>query len=565
MEYYIDSNNSILYTPSFVFQHSDMSSFDTSFTNSTEEDGISYLSGYGSTRNTNVRDGINLNNNLLYRRKFGKLGRTLTVGLQHNVNNSDGTGTNLSFLKTYDADGVEVFNSYLNLRTTQTTRSQNLQASTSYTEPLAYNKLLEINYAYTNRHNTSDRIAHDYNTSTKEYDQINEAQTNYFENDFIAHRGGANFRVQAKKYNFQLGGAVEFSELTSRSVRALNGIDTTVSQRFVNFFPTANFQYQYSRTKNLRIFYRGRTNQPSITQLQPVPDVSNPQYIITGNPLLKQEFNNNVNLNYSSFNPANFRFISANLSFNNTINKIVNTVTLDKGIQFIRPTNLNGAFNSNSFLTLGLPLRKLKGSTINITNMLSYNRDLSILNDVINKTNTFIVTQSAGVNLDIKEKLNIGLNGSVSMNNVDFEVESNSSEDQRYYTQTYSVDFSYTFFKSLVLSSDFDYMVNTGLGEGYNQAIPLWNSSLAVQVFKKKNGEIKFSVNDMLNQNQSIRRTVSPNLIEDSRSLVLKRYFLLTFTYNLTRAGQQQQGGDRQGMPGGIPRNIQRQFQRNTN
>jgi hypothetical protein len=246
------------------------------------------------------------------------------------------------------------------------------------------------------------------------------------------------------------------------------------------------------------------------------------------------------------------------------MNKIVNSVTLERGKQTVVPVNLNGAFTANSFVTLGLPLRKMKGSSFNFTNALSYIRDIGLVDNITNTTNTFIVTQSAGVNLDIKQVLNLGLNGSVALNNVNLENETPNANttDQRYYTQTYSADINYTFLKRFVLSTDFDYIINSGLGEGYNQAIPLWNSSLAFQMFKKKNGELKFSVNDLLNQNQSIRRTTSTYYVQDTRSMVLKRYFLVTFTYNLNRAGQQQQQGNRQGMPN-IPRNMQRQFQRN--
>jgi hypothetical protein len=563
MEYYIDSNNSILFTPSVTFQHSESESYDTSFTHSTVGGSDPWLSAINASRNANERDGFNLNSNLLYRRKFGKIGRTLTIGWQNNTSSSDGNGSNLSTVTFFDSVGNED-GDYQNLRTVQKTRSQNNNISSSYTEPIGLNKLLEFNYAYTNRHSTSEKDAHNFNPVNKKYDLINASQTNQFENDFIAHRGGVNFRVQATKYNFQLGGAVEFSELTSHSKSLLPLRDTTINQKFVNFFPTANFQYQFSRTKNLRIFYRGRTNQPNVSQLQDVIDSSNLTYVVKGNPALKQEFNNNFNINFSSFNPANFRFISANLSFNNTMNKIVNSVTLERGKQTVVPVNLNGAFTANSFVTLGLPLRKMKGSSFNFTNALSYIRDIGLVDNITNTTNTFIVTQSAGVNLDIKQVLNLGLNGSVALNNVNLENETPNANttDQRYYTQTYSADINYTFLKRFVLSTDFDYIINSGLGEGYNQAIPLWNSSLAFQMFKKKNGELKFSVNDLLNQNQSIRRTTSTYYVQDTRSMVLKRYFLVTFTYNLNRAGQQQQQGNRQGMPN-IPRNMQRQFQRN--
>jgi hypothetical protein len=221
--------------------------------------------------------------------------------------------------------------------------------------------------------------------------------------------------------------------------------------------------------------------------------------------------------------------------------------------------NQNGAFSTSSFITLGLPLRgRLKGSSLNFNNNITYNRDISILYEQQNITNTFVVTQTAGINFDImKSALNLGINASVAYNNVRYSLQPSLNDD--YYTQTYSADVAYTFLKIMVLSTDFDYYVNTGRANGYNQSIPLWNTSLAVEMFKKKNGELKFSVNDLLNQNQSITRTVSSTSIQDTRSTVLRRYFMLTFTYNLNRAGNQQRQGPR------MPRNIERQMERQQN
>ncbi|HKP31281.1 MAG TPA: outer membrane beta-barrel protein, partial [Chitinophagaceae bacterium] len=157
----------------------------------------------------------------------------------------------------------------------------------------------------------------------------------------------------------------------------------------------------------------------------------------------------------------------------------------------------------------------------------------------------------------IKQKWNIGVNASLAYNNVKYSVQ--ESLNSKFYTQTYSIDLNYTTKKNTVFSSDFDYYLSTGRTDGFNQSLPLWNASIAQQIFKKKNAEIKFSVNDILNQNQSITRSVSENYIIDTRTVVLKRYFMLTFTYNLNRAGAPQQQ-QRTNMPPGMPGQMRRQM-----
>ncbi len=571
-EYYIDSMNSLLYTPSLVVQHSETYSYDTLFTRAFSAKTPEFLANEGKNVNSNTRNGINLNNNLLYRRKFHKLGRTLTVGLNNSINNSNGNGTTFSPLRTYNTleDLTGVINQ--DFRSTQKTKSMNNVLSASYTEPIGANKILEFNYAYTNRHSTSDRDAFIYDPVSLKYDSVYKSQTNYLENDFIAHRAGANFRVQNKMYSWQIGAAVEHSELNNFNSRALYG-DTTIKQSYTNLFPTANFTYQFSRSKTLRFFYRGRTNQPSVSQLQEVPDASNVLSVSNGNPSLRQEFAHSVNINYNTFNAQTFKFLSVNINLSNTHNKIVNSIdtlqtdirhkynldTLPHGATYTIPVNLNGSYSASSFITYGVPLRgKMKGSSLNFNNSVTYNRDLNILYQKTNVTNTFIVTQTAGINLNLKDAFIIGLNASLAYNKASYSQQKILNNE--YYTQTYSADVSYQFLKSFVLATDFDYYVNTGRASGFNQAIPLWNGSLAYELFKKKNGELKFSVNDIMNQNQSISRTVSDGTITDTRANVLRRYFMLTFTYNLNRAGGPQQRRGAPGMPRGMERQMERQM-----
>lgn len=549
LEYTIDSMNSIVFTPNFVIQNSADSREGSNFIRGVTP-GLDYLSLSGISQGSNKRNGISLNNELLFRHRFKEFGRTFTIGYKNTINNSNGSGSTYSPLSFYAPSGTLDSVRQQDFLSSQLTRSNNNVISSSYTEPLGNNKLLEVNYAYTNNSSTSDRDAFSYNTNTGRYDSVNAQQTNYFKNMFVAHRFGLNFRYKTSLYGFQAGGAVQASRQDNSSVQGIysvNGKDSVIrtTQNFLNFFPTASFNYDFSRRKNIQIRYQGRTNQPTIKQLQDVRDETDVLQTVVGNPGLRQEFSNQINASYKTFNEITYRYLNVNIIYSQTSNKIVNSISFDtlrgSGVQLIKPVNLNGAYNASYDISLGIPLQStMKGSSINFSNTMKYNRDVSRQYGQNSYTKTFTISQSAAINLDVKEKLNMEFKGRFSYNSATYSAQQKNTNNTntRYFTQNYSTNVNYFITPSLILSTDFDYAINTGRAEGYNQSIPLWNAGLAYQIFRKKNGEIKLSVNDILNQNQSIDRQIGENYISDTRTVVLQRYFLLTFTYSFNRFGK---------------------------
>jgi hypothetical protein len=525
----IDSANSILYTAALSLQKLANKYTDTlsTFSNAMND----YIALTGKTGRLDSKDGTAYSGELLYRRRFRIPGRTFTLGWRNGHFGNDAERRSYNPITVFNPDAT--VRNFLNVDQQDFQESDNTtnMLSASYTEPLGKNKLLEFNYAYADNKNISDKKTFDFNTISGKYDIVNLYQTNFFEYNNRSNRAGTNFRVQKSKYNYQLGVGVQHSELESRSLQAINNKDTTITQRYVNIFPTANFNYTISRSKSLRFYYRGRTNAPNINQLQDVADYSNPLQVKTGNPNLRQEFHSNLNLGYSAFNPRNFRFFSANINFNTVANKIVNTIDSSGNVSLVmKPENINGSYNTSGMFSFGFPFKKMRGTNLNISTMAYYSRDITKVYGENNYSNILMINQLVSFTYS-KPKFDLSLSGSFVYNKVNYTFL--NAVNTEYFKQAWSADFNYRIGAGFFILSDFDYVVNSGRAEGYNVNISLWNMAIAKQFTKTKAAEIKLTAYDILNQNKGVNRTVGDNYFEDVRTNVVRRFILLSFTYTL--------------------------------
>lgn len=229
-----------------------------------------------------------------------------------------------------------------------------------------------------------------------------------------------------------------------------------------------------------------------------------------------------------------------------TQNKIVNYDTLSQlGIKSSRPVNVNGVYTINSSISYSMPVKFLKGTV-----ELSSNVGVFKTKQFINKIGNDIKTNSFGpeIRFDINpaEKLNIAVGGGINYNQTTYSLQ--SALNTNYLSQTYEASLDWEMSKGFFFSTDFTYTINSQRAAGFNIKVPLWNASISKQVLKFNRGEIKFSAWDLLNRNVGISRNTNNNYIEDSRVLTLRQFFLLSFTYSLSKTGLNNAEGGHGGM-----------------
>ena len=532
LEYQFDSLNSIVYTPSIRFQNGNSIS---RFLGFTENDTLRSLN-QSNSNNTNNNSGYNISNNVLFRHRFKKPGNTLSVQINHSINNNTSNqllqSENIYFIPSY-------FNDAFRQNTDNTNLSQSFSPSVSYTQTLSKKSFIELNYNPSFNQNNSTKLTTRFDTLSQSYQLVDSVLSNTFDNNVNTQRGGITYRYNQNKWSFNIGAVLQESILKGEE---LFPNKTSFSKPFTNVLPNAMITYQASKTKSIRVNYRTSTQLPSLSQLQNVVNNNNPLILSSGNSLLKQEFSHNLFSRYSYTNTAKstnfFAFISAGLTQNYIGNSttvaqkdtVINEVVLRKGSQITRPENIEGNHRVRVFATYGFPVKKLK-SIINTNLGQTYSRIPTLINGNKNYSTTYATNAGIVWASNISEALDFNLNYSVNYNTV-----FNSLQEQlnnAYIIQTTSGKINWLIKERVVLSSDISNSKFNGLGDAFNQSIWLWNAGLGYKFLKNKRGELKLSVFDLLNQNRSINRTVAENYIEDNNTQVLNRFFMVSFIYQL--------------------------------
>jgi len=536
IDHKVNDNFSFRFTPSLGFQQT---------TNYSEDSTQTYLTN-GNLLNSNTTvsssasDAVNAASTLLLRKKFAKKGRTISSTITQSFNRSNSTGNQFTEQLSYINNKL-TNDSVLDQQNTRKGENSSYSANLIYTEPLGKKSLLEFNTYLSKSIGSSSRRIFDRNDATDDYDLLNTRLTNEFNSEYTYSGGGMSYRSNQKKYNFSTGFSLQKAVLDGENISA----KTKISQSFQDILPNATFRYNFSQTKNLNVDYRTSTNQPSITQLQPVLDQSNINRQSIGNPDLKRSYVHNLNIRFFSSKILAGKSFFSTLNASTTNNSIVNyDSVLPNRTILTRPVNVDGAYRINGSVNYGFGIKKLK-SRLSFGLNAGLNNNISYANGLLNT----IVTKSTGPSMSyayiVDDVIDINLTARYSFSQTTNEV--NPTLNTNFLTKVFGADMTNYLPLNIVLNQSFNYAINTGRAEGFNTAIPIWNASFSKFFLKNKRAEIKMSAFDLLNKNIGINRNVSQNQIVDRSYNVISQYFMLTFTYSLQKSGLG--GGAR---PGGM-------------
>ena len=504
-------------------------------------------------RNTlNRSDNINARGMLLFNRRLGKAGRNVTMRARYTYTNNDSEQLSASQTDYYQtaeealASGAvsEILNRYI----TTPTKTSDYSVRLSYSEPIFKGGFLQFSYDFQYKNSTTDNSTYDmpvdwevgqgfipgqavFNT-----DLSKSAEYNYYN-----HQAEVQLRWIRQKMRFNVGASFQPQRSTLSYTMGDYSVDTV--RTVFNFTPTLDFRYNFSKTSQLRVNYRGRSSQPSMTDLLPITDDTDPLNVKLGNPGLKPEFTNTLRVFYNTFNTEKQRGMMTHFSFQNVMNDISNRRTYDETTGGYRtmPENISGNWNLFGVLGTNTALKNKK-YTINTFTMARYNNIVSYMSagETLadtdkNKTRQLVMSERLRGTYR-NDWWEISLNGSLTYNHSrnSFQEQSNMDTYQFSYGASTNVRLPW----NMSIATDISQNSRRGYTDAsMNRNELLWNAQISQDFLKSNAATVSVQFYDILRQQSNISRAITAAMRQDTEYNAIYSYCMVHFIYRLNLFG----------------------------
>jgi len=472
------------------------------------------------------------NLSLSWRQKFARKGRSLNVTLRQSWREST-TDSRLDVRNTFFVAGLA---DTVSQRKDYDTRSFTLRGGVAYTEPLSKKLFAEVRYDVDLTDARSARLSYDRTPGSEAFDQLALPFSSDYDYFVSTHTGGAGLRYVTKKVTLSAGSGAGFTRFGQNDLL----LDTSINRRYINYFPRASFVWRIGRQTSFRISYNGRTEQPSIEQIQPLRENTDPLNIILGNPALRQQFHHTLNGNFNDYKVLSGSYTYAGFWGNFTQDKLTQaSVTDELGRRTTQWINADGGYNFWAWAGYGRKIKPLDvQASVNINP--GFSRTVTFINGLrtVSDNNRYEI----GLNLDRTWKkgssdtdvVGISLRPEISYNH-------NRSSISETVTNYYQIDLNGEAWAELPWRLRVSTSVWVNLRERTevfptNNNVVRWDAYIARKFLKANALELRLSVFDILNQNLGFNRSAQPTSITENRYLTVRRYGMLMLVWNFTKS-----------------------------
>ena len=515
---------------------------------------------------------FNVGGSAMINRRLGKAGRNITFRGTYNYTNSSSeqfSESETEYFQKTDAERLEILNRYittptLNRYITTPTLNYNYSARFTYSEPIFKGGFLQFSYNFQYKRSKSDNSTYtmpeDWVISqgfggdhTGVLDTQNSKSAEY---TYYNHQADISLRWIREKMRLNAG--FSFQPQKSKLSYKKDQLDTVAIRNVFNFTPTFDFRYNFSKASQLRINYRGRSSQPSMTDLLPIEDTTDPLNIRRGNPGLKPAFTNTFMAFYNTFDAKKQRGIMTHFRFENVMNSISNRSTYDPttGGTITQPENINGNWNLFGILGSNTALRNKK-YTINTFTMARYNNIVSYMSDTQSQSAS---DKNKTRQLSLSERLRgtyrndwweFSLNGSLAYTHSrnSFQEENNMDTYQFSYGASTNVRLPW----NMSIATDISQNSRRGYADAsMNRDELIWNAQISQDFLKGNAATVSIQFYDILRNQSNISRVISAAMRSDTEYNAIYSYCMVHFIYRLNLFGGKG-AGPRMGGPGGGP------------
>tara|TARA_R110002051_G_scaffold58777_3_gene107951 strand:+ start:1416 stop:4187 length:2772 start_codon:yes stop_codon:yes gene_type:complete len=533
LEFDIDKTLRISLEPSLSVNRTNSGNY--SNTISTDEDGETINSNQTAT----VSDGQqrNFSNEITIFKKLDTIGKYIRVSFR-NRNSESKNLSNLNSLR--EIFGANPSEESLDQLTDSDDKNDSYQVGVGYRQPLAEKLFLDFGYEYENNERNNTRSVFDFNDIVGGYTNFNGALSSDFRFNNEQQTPSIGLSRNGEKLRLRLGAEYTMTNLDNKDFLQ----NTSFSKKYENLLLRAGVNYNIDKSKRISLWYNSSLSIPSINQLQPIPNVSNPLNIIVGNPNLSPSVNHRINLNYNDYNWKDRTgfFVYGGMTFQK--DNVSSVTTTDEN--FLRTTtytNVDGNMNGYAGMQYSKEIKKDSAYSIkfNLRPYVNYNKRVGFTNGQRLESKNLSFSPRISTTLNFREMVEIEPVYAITFDQTNYNL--NGLEDVNFIAHNFQFKTTTYWPENLIWGNDITYSYNGNVGTGFDKDAIFWNMSLGMQIMDKK-ATLKVLAYDLLNQNINTRRSSGDDFIQDFQGTVLQQYFMLSFSYKFDQfGGKKSRGG----------------------